>query len=96
MSALHAFIPRMSNRSLGMGLPSASLVKLNCLHSGVGAFARRYTNGVLLQPPTMSVVPLNILLTSSFHNVPHIRHPWKNLVWDKETRCWLNTFLVNI
>ena len=37
-SRLRAFVPRTSARPVGMGLPQAAWVKLNCLWIGVGQF----------------------------------------------------------
>ena len=37
-SRLHAFVPQTDARPVGMGLPRAAWVKLNCLRTGVGRF----------------------------------------------------------
>ena len=37
-SRLRAFVPRTGPRPVGMGLPQATWVKLNCLQTGVGQF----------------------------------------------------------
>ena len=80
ISAIHAFIPRVSTRLMGVGLPRALWIKLHCLRSGVGRFCSSMHNKISLHFRIVSVVPLNRLLTTSAHSVPHIGHSKEYLV----------------
>ena len=81
MLAIHAFITWVSTRYLGIGLSRTFWVKLNRLPSSVEGFARWCTYGVSIHARTVSIVPVNKLLTTSARSVPQIEHVKDYLVW---------------
>ena len=105
-SRLRAFVPRTGARPVGMGLPRAAWVKLNCLRTGVGRFHSSMHKWGLAPSPNRecgaseqmtacSIHVLNHVLTAcSIHRVSHGARGLT--VLDDETRCWLNNITVSI
>ena len=87
MSAIHAFMSRISSRPMGVGLAKASRVKLNWICSGIGCFSLSMHKWDLVLSPTVSVVPLNKPLTKSSDSVPFIEHSMEYLLgWSRMTK----------
>ena len=94
-SDLCAFIPR----TMGMGLPRSSQVRLNCLRAGVGCFQSfMHKWGLALtlncKCGTAEQAAEHIILTCPIHRAPTgIRGL---TVLDVDTRCWLSTMTASI
>ena len=58
-SRLRVFVPGTGARPVGMGLPRAAWVKLNCLQTGVGRFHSSMHKLVSLLHRIASVAPLS-------------------------------------
>ena len=99
MSALGVYIPRVSTKSIGMGLTRTAWVKLNRLRGGVGRFgssmhkwglasSAKYEGGDSEQTAD------HFILTCPIHRAP--RGIMGLTVLDDETRCWLNSVIASI
>ena len=98
-SALHALIPRVSDRPLGMSLPRAAWVKLNRLRSGVGRFrSSMYKWGLApsanCECGATQQTADHIISQCPTHRAP--RGMFGLTVLDDETRCWLKSLAANI
>ena len=98
-STLHGFIPRVSTRPLGMGLPRVAWVRLNRLRSGVGRFcSSMYKWGLApfskCECGAIDQTADHIISQCPTHRAP--RGMFGLTVLDDETRCWLNSIAVNI
>ena len=98
-SRLHAFIPRVSSKPLGMGLPRTSWVKLNRLLTGVGRFhSSMYKWGVAPSPNcecgASEQTADHTISTCPLHRAP--KGIQGLLVLDDDTRRWLKINVVNI
>ena len=98
-SDLRAFIPRTSTRSMGMGLPRSSWVRLNRFRAGVGCF-QSFMHKWALAPTSncecgaAEQTAEHIILTCPVHRAPTgIRGL---TVLDVDTRCWLSTITASI
>ena len=98
-SRLRAFVPEISARPFGMGLPRAAWVKLNRLRTGVGRFhSSMHKWG--LAPSS------NCECGTSDQTADHVLTPcpihWAShgaqglTVLDDETQCWLNHITASI
>ena len=58
-SRLRAFVPETGARAVGMGLPRAAWVKLNCMRTGVGRFHSSMYKWGLAPSPNCEVAPLS-------------------------------------
>ena len=58
-SRLRAFVPETGARPVGMGLPRAAWVKLNCLRTGVGRFHSSMHKWGLVPSQIANVAPLS-------------------------------------
>ena len=98
-SRVRAFIPRVSSRSLGVGLLRTTWVRLNRLRTGIGRFhSSMYKWG--LAPSSncecgVTEQTADHVISSCFiHHVP--RETRGLQVLDGATRCWLNTTTASI
>ena len=98
-SVLHVFISRAGSRPLGMDLPRKSLVKLNCVRTGVGRFhlsmykwglasSSNCERGATDQTTDHAISTCPIHRASS--GVAGLT------VLDDDTRCWLDTITASI
>ena len=98
-SALHAFIPRVSTRPLGMSLPRVAWVKLNRLRSGVGRFCSSMYKWGLAPFSNCECGATEQTVDYIISHCPTHRAPRGMVglsVLDNETRCWLNFLAVSI
>ena len=101
-SRLRVFVPGTGARPVGMGLPRATWVKLNCLRTGVGRFHLcMHKSHLRMLAPSMncecgaSEQTLDHVLTACpIHRAPHGARGLT--VLDDETRCWLNNTTASI
>ena len=98
-SRLHAFIPGVRSKPLGMGLPRTSWVKLNRLRTGVGRFhSSMYKWGVAPSPNcecgASEQTADHIISTCPLHCAP--KGIQGLLALDDDIRRWLKINAVNI
>ena len=75
-SRLRAFVPETGARPVGMGLPQAAWVKLNCLQTGVGQFHSSMHKWGLSPSPNCECgaseqTTNHVLTVCSIHQAPH-------------------------
>ena len=75
-SRLCAFVPRTGARPVGMGLPRAAWVKLNCLQTGVGRFHSSMHKWGLAPSPNCDFgaseqTTDHVLTACPMHRAPH-------------------------
>ena len=92
-SRLRAFVPETGARPVGMGLPRAAWVKLNCLRTGVGRFHSSMHKWGLAPSPNCECgaseqTADHVLTACPIHWAPHGARGLT--VLDDENRCWLN------
>ena len=98
-SRLHAFVPETSARLVGMGLPRAAWVRINCLRTGVGWFHLSMHKWGLAPSPNCECgaseqIADHVLTACSIH--------WATqgarglTVLDDKTQCWLNDITASI
>ena len=90
---LRVFVPGTSARSVGMGLPRATWVKLNRLRTGVGRFhSSMHKWGLAFSPNyecgASEQTADHVLTACPIHRAPQGARSLT--VLDDETRCWLN------
>ena len=98
-SRLRAFVPETGARPVGMGLPRAAWVKLNCLRTGVGRFHSSMHKWGLAPSPNCECDASeqtvdHVLTACPIHRAPHETRGLT--VFDDKTRCWLNDITANI
>ena len=98
-SRLHAFVLKTSARPVGMGLPQAAWVKLNCLQTGVGQFHSPMhkwglTPSLNCECGASEQTADHVLTTCPIHQAPH--GAWGLTVLDEKTWCWLNNITASI
>ena len=98
-SRLCAFVPKTGTRPVGMGLPQAAWVKLNCLQTGVGQFhSSMHKSGLAPSPNcecgTSEQTADHILTVCPIHRAAHGARGL--MVLDDETQCWLNNTTTSI
>ena len=98
VSRLRVFVPETGARLVGMGLPRAAWVKLNCLRTDVGRFHSSMHKWGLAPSPNCecgaSEQTADVLTACLIHRAPHgVRGL---TVLDDETRCWLNNTTASI
>ena len=99
VSRLRAFVPGISARPVGMGLPRAAWVKLNRLRTGVGRFHSSMHKWGLASSPNCECGASeqsadHVLTVCPIHRAPHGARGLT--VLDDETRCWLNDITASI
>ena len=98
-SRLRAIVPGTSARPVGMGLPQAAWVKLNCLWTGVGRFHSSMHKWGLTPSPNCKCgaseqTADHVLTTCPIHQAPYGARGL--MVLDDETQCWLNNITASI
>ena len=98
-SRLCAFVPETGARPVGMGLPRAAWVKLNCLQTGVGRFHSSMHKWGLAPSPNCKCgaseqTADHVLTACPIHRAPHGARGLT--VLNDETRCWLNNITASI
>ena len=99
-SRLRAFVPETGARPIGMGLPRAAWVKLNCLRTWCWAipFVHAQMRGLAPSPNfecgASEQTADHVLTACSIHRAPHEARGLT--VLDDETRCWLNNITASI
>ena len=98
-SRLHAFVPGTGARPVGMGLPRAAWVKLNCLQTGVGRFhSSMHKWGLDLslncECGASEQTADHVLAACPIHRAPHGARGLT--VLDDKTQCWLNNSSASI
>ena len=98
-SRLHAFVPKVSLRPLGMGLFRSAWVRLNRLRTGVGRFCSSMHKWGLASSPNCECGAVeqtaeHVILTCPTHRAPNGMRGLT--VLDDDTRCWLNTITASI
>ena len=98
-SRLRAFVPETGVRPVGMGLPRAAWVKLNCLRTGVGRFHSSMHKWGLAPSPNCECgaseqTADHVLTVCPIHRAPHGAQGLT--VLDDETRCWLNDITASV
>ena len=96
---LCVFVPEIGARAVGMGLPRAAWVKLNCLWTGVGRFHLSMHKWGLAPSPNCECgaseqTTDHVLTVCPMHQAPHGAQGLT--VLDDETRCWLNNTIASI
>ena len=99
VSRLRAFVPETGARPVGMGLPRAAWVKLNCLRTGVGRFHLFMHKWGLAPLPNCKCgaseqTADHVLTACPIHQAPHGARGL--MVLDDETRCWLSNITASI
>ena len=94
-----AFVPETGARPVGMGLPRAAWVKLNCLRTGVGRFHLSMHKLGLAPSPNCECgaseqTADHVLTACPKHRAPHGARGLT--VLDDETQCWLNNITASI
>ena len=98
-SGIRVFVPKIGARPVGMGLPRAAWVKLNCLRTGVGRFHSSMHKWGLAPSPNCECgaseqTADHVLTACLIHRAPHGA---RNLtVLDDKTRWWLNNITASI
>ena len=91
-SRLRVFVPETGAKTVGMCLPRAACVKLNCLRTGVGRFHSSMHRSFGLSPNrecgASEQTADHVLTACPIHRAPHGARGLT--VLDDETRCWLN------
>ena len=92
-SRLCVLVPWTGVRPVGMGLPQAAWVKLNCLQTGVGRFHLSMHKWGLGPSPNCECGASeqtvdHVLTACPMHWAPHGAQGL--MVLDDETQCWLN------
>ena len=92
-SRLRAFVPQTGARPVGMGLPQAAWVKLNCLRTGVGQFHSFMHKWGLAPSPNCECgaseqTADHVVTACPIHWAPHGAQGL--MVFNDETQCWLN------
>ena len=90
---LRAFVPGTGARPVGMGLPRAAWVKLNCLRTGTGRFHSSMHKWDLVPSPNCEYgaseqTADHVITACPIHRAPHGARGLT--VLDDKTRCWLN------
>ena len=98
-SRLRVFVPETGARPVGMGLPRAAWVKLNCLRTGVGRFHSSMHKWGLAPSPNCECgaseqTADHVLTACPIHWTTHGARGLT--VLDDETRCWLNDITASI
>ena len=98
-SRIRAFVPETGARLVGMGLPQAAWVKLNCLRTSVGRFHLFVHKWGLAPSPNCECdasehTADHVLTACPIHRTPHGTRGLT--VLDDETRCWLNNITSSI
>ena len=98
-SRLLAFVPKTGARPVGMGLPQAAWVKLNCLQTGVGRFHLSMHKWGLAPSPNCECgaseqTAGHVLTVCPIHRTPHGVQGLT--VLDDQTQCWLNNTTASI
>ena len=98
-SRLRAFVPETGAMPVGMGLPRAAWVKLNCLRTGVKQFhSSMHKWGLAFSPNcecgASEQTADHVLTACPIHRAPHGARGLT--VLDDETRCWLNDITASI
>ena len=98
-SRLRAFVLGTGARPVGMGLPQAAWVKLNCLQTGVGQFHSSMhkwglTPSLNFECGVSEQTADHVLTACPIHRAPHGAQGL--MVLDDETQCWLNNTTANI
>ena len=98
-SRLRAFVPRTGARPVGMGLPRAAWVKLNCLRTDVGRFHSSMHKWGLAPSPNCECgaseqTAYHVLTACPIYRAPHGARGLT--VLDDKTRCWLNNITASI
>ena len=98
-SRLRAFVLETSARPVGIGLPRAAWVKLNCLQTGVGRFHLSMHKWGLAPSPNCECgaseqTTDHVLTVCPIHRAPPGARGLT--VLDDETRCWLNDITASI
>ena len=96
---LHAFVPGIGARPVGMCLPRAAWVKLNRLRTGVGRFHSSMHKWDLAPSTNCKCgaseqTPDHVLIACSIHRAPHGARGLT--VLNVKTRCWLNNITARI
>ena len=96
---LRAFVPETGARPIGMGLPRAAWVKLNCLRTGVGRFHLSIHKWGLAPSPNCECGACeqtadHVLTACPIHRAPHGARGL-TVLYD-ETRYWLNNATASI
>ena len=96
---LRAFVPETNARPVGMGLPRAAWVKLNCLWTGVGRFHSSMHKWGLAPSSNCECgaseqTADHVLTACPIHRAPHGARGLT--VLDDKTRCWLNDITASI
>ena len=98
-SRLRVFVPGTGARPVGMGLPRAAWIKLNCLRTGVGRFHSSMHKWGLAPSPNCECgasdqTADHVLTACPIHRAPHRARGL--MVLDDETRCQLNETTASI
>ena len=98
-SRLHVFVPKTGARHVGMGLPQAAWVKLNCLQTCVRQFHLSMHKWGLASSPNCECgaseeTADHVLTVCPIHRAPHGARGLT--VLDDKTRCWLNNITASI
>ena len=98
-SRLRAFVPGISDRPVGMGLPRAAWVKHNRLRTAVGRFHSSMHKWGLAPSPNCECgaseqTAHHVLTACSIHRASHGARGL-TVLYD-ETRCWLNNTTAKI